>query len=195
MRLARPLGVAQENDPAVAGGDLLHVGHGLFEHAIIGRDDDHRHRFVDQRNRAVLELARGIAFGVNVGNFLELERTFERNRIAGAASEIEDVAALCEIARQMLDLGLERERLRHQARHLDQGAHQRPLVRPDSTSRARAAAIPSAASTASWQVKALVEATPISGPASVGMTASLSRAIVEVGTLTTATTCCCCSLA
>ena len=41
------------------------------------------------------------------------------------------------------------------------------------------------ASTASWQVKALVEATPISGPASVGITTSLSRAMVEVGTLTT----------
>ena len=37
---------------------------------------------------------------------------------------------------------------------------------------------------ASWQVKALVEATPISGPASVGAAASARRAIVEVGTLT-----------
>ncbi len=34
-------------------------------------------------------------------------------------------------------------------------------------------------------MKALVEATPISGPASVGITTSLSRAMVEVGTLTT----------
>jgi hypothetical protein len=33
-------------------------------------------------------------------------------------------------------------------------------------------------------VKALVEATPTSGPASVGATTSLSRAMVEVGTLT-----------
>ena len=40
------------------------------------------------------------------------------------------------------------------------------------------------ASTASWQVKALVEATPISGPASVGSAMSDSRAIEEVRTLT-----------
>ena len=39
-------------------------------------------------------------------------------------------------------------------------------------------------------MKALVEATPISGPASVGITTSLSRAIVEVGTLTIDSTCC-----
>ena len=51
------------------------------------------------------------------------------------------------------------------------------------------------ANTASWQVNALVEATPISGPASVGITTSLSRAIVEVGTLTTESTCCLFSLA
>ena len=65
----------------------------------------------------------------------------------------------------------------------------------DSTPRARPAAIARHASTASWQVKALVEATPISGPASVGSTTSLSRAIVEVGTLTTERMCCFCSLA
>ena len=49
------------------------------------------------------------------------------------------------------------------------------------------AAIASVASTVSWQVKALVEATPISGPARIGSATSLSRAIVEVSTLTTET--------
>ena len=105
--------------------------------------------------------------------------------IAGAAAEIEDVAALREIARELLDLRLERERLRHQPRHLDQGVHQR-AARPSRTARRARGRPPTArhASTASWQVKALVEATPISGPASVGITTSLSRAMVEVGTLT-----------
>ncbi len=49
----------------------------------------------------------------------------------------------------------------------------------------RATLAASAASTASWQVKALVEATPISGPAWVGRSRSASRAIELVGTLTT----------
>ena len=59
----------------------------------------------------------------------------------------------------------------------------------DNSPRALPAATASAASTISWQVKALVEATPISGPASVGSTVSLSRAMVEVGTLTTESVC------
>jgi len=35
----------------------------------------------------VLHLARGVAFGVDVRDLLELERAFERDREAGAATE------------------------------------------------------------------------------------------------------------
>jgi hypothetical protein len=56
----------------------------------------------------------------------------------------------------------------------------------DKRAAARPAIIDSAASTESWQVNALVEATPISGPASVGKTALDSRAMVDSRTLTTA---------
>ncbi|MCY1379986.1 hypothetical protein D9M69_677600 [compost metagenome] len=56
----------------------------------------------------------------------------------------------------------------------------------ETVPRARPAPIESAASTASWQVKALVEATPISGPARIGNTASDSRAMVDSRVLTTA---------
>jgi hypothetical protein len=54
-----------------------------------------------------------------------------------------------------------------------------------SVPRARPAAIAVASSTVSCVVKALVEATPISGPARVGSTACDSRAIALSGTLTT----------
>ena len=57
------------------------------------------------------------------------------------------------------------------------------------TPRALPAAMARQASTVSWQVKALVEATPISGPASVGSTASDSRAIEDSRTLTMDTMC------
>jgi hypothetical protein len=40
-------------------------------------------------------------------------------------------------------------------------------------------------------VNALVDATPTSGPASVGINMSLSLAIVEFGTLTIERMCCC----
>ena len=53
--------------------------------------------------------------------------------------------------------------------------------------RARPRLIARQAIAASWQVKALVEATPISGPARVGAAASVSLAILDVGTLTTPT--------
>src|ERR1700687_2862627 len=49
-------------------------------------NDDNREILVNQRIRAVLHLPRRITFGVNVGNFLELERAFERYRIVNAAS-------------------------------------------------------------------------------------------------------------
>ena len=101
---------------------------GLLEHAVVRRDCEHRHVFVDERDRAVLEFARGIALGMDVGDFLELERAFERERIAGAAAEIEHVVALGEIARELLDLRLEPQRLRHQARHLDQRVHEFGLI-------------------------------------------------------------------
>jgi hypothetical protein len=48
---------------------------------------------VDQRIGAVLHFAGGIAFGVNVGNFLQLERAFERDRIVNAAAEKEKSCA------------------------------------------------------------------------------------------------------
>ncbi len=50
-------------------------------------------------------------------------------------------------------------------------------------------------STVSCVVKALVEATPISGPARVGSTASDSRAMALSGTLTTDRIVCFCPLA
>ncbi len=56
--------------------------------------------------------------------------------------------------------------------------------------RARAAPIAKQASVVSCAVNALVLATPISGPASVSSTASLSRAMVLSGTFSTLSTCC-----
>ncbi len=52
--------------------------------------------------------------------------------------------------------------------------------------RRAAAATARAASTETWAVKALVEATPISGPAWVGQSTLASRAMVDWCALTTA---------
>jgi hypothetical protein len=53
----------------------------------LGATADHRHVLVHQRQRAVLEFAGRIALGVDVGDFLELQRAFQRDRVVVAAAE------------------------------------------------------------------------------------------------------------
>ena len=49
--------------------------------------DDDRQALLDQRDRAVLELAGGEALGVHVGELLELERALQRHRVADVPAE------------------------------------------------------------------------------------------------------------
>src|SRR5262249_61511620 len=84
---------------------------------------------VDQRYRSVLELAGSVALGVDVGNFLELKRAFERDRKARAATKIKNVARFGQILCKLFDLRFERERSSHQTRHLDQRPHKDLLIR------------------------------------------------------------------
>src|SRR5262245_43165600 len=86
MRPARGVQVGRQASAAAPRRHFLHIRHGLVEHAIVRRDYDHRHLLVDQRDRPVLELAAGVALGVDVRNFLELERALGRQREAGAAA-------------------------------------------------------------------------------------------------------------
>ena len=57
--LARPHQAVAENVLLADDGDVVGLETGL-------------HVFVDQGDRAVLEFARGVAFGVDVGDFLQL---------------------------------------------------------------------------------------------------------------------------
>ena len=69
---------------------------------IVARGDHHHGKiFVDQRVRSVLHFACGIAFGVNVGNFLQLESAFERDGEVNAAAEIEKIGVAEELARNV----------------------------------------------------------------------------------------------
>jgi hypothetical protein len=87
------------DDAAGAGGDLLDVREGLFVLedgagvvGVFGGDADYGEGFVDEGVGAVLHLAGGVAFGVDVGDLLELERAFERDGVVDAAAEEEEVA-------------------------------------------------------------------------------------------------------
>ena len=110
----------QRDHRAAARLRLLDVPHHLLEDVIVRRNRDDGHGLVDERDRAVLHLAGRIALGVNVGDLLELQRAFERDRIVDAAPEIEEVAALVEALGDLLGERLALERLLEQQRQLRQ---------------------------------------------------------------------------
>ena len=93
---------------------------------VVRRDRDDRHLLVDERDRPVLHLAGGIALGVDVGDFLQLERALERDRIVDAAAEIQEVAPLVEALRDLLGHRLALERLLDEQRQLRQRIEVRP---------------------------------------------------------------------
>ena len=87
VRADRLVALLGDHDGAGAAGPyLLDVRDDLVvQHAAAGRRRDHAHHrgaLVDQRDRAVLELAGGEALGVHVGELLELERALQRHRVA-----------------------------------------------------------------------------------------------------------------
>ena len=86
------------DDPAGAGGYFLDVGESLFVledgagvGGVFGGDADDGEGFVDEGVGAVLHLAGGVAFGVDVGDLLELEGAFEGDGVVDAAAEEEEV--------------------------------------------------------------------------------------------------------
>ena len=93
---------------------------------IVRRNRDDWQLFVDERDRSVLHLAGGIALGMDVGDFLELERALERDRIVDAAPEVEEVAALVEAPGDVFGQRLALERLFEQQRQLRQRFEVRP---------------------------------------------------------------------
>ena len=91
------------DDAAAAGGDFLNVARGFFRTcrtlesgssgSLVAMHDDGE-GLVDEGVGAVLHLAGGVAFGVDVGDLLELERAFEGDGVVDAAAEEEEVAGV-----------------------------------------------------------------------------------------------------
>ena len=67
-----PGGVRDHDDAAAAGHDLLDVAEGLFKEIVVRRQHDDRNVLVNEGDRPMLHLARGIALGVDVGDLLQL---------------------------------------------------------------------------------------------------------------------------
>src|SRR5262249_45179398 len=86
------------NDDTIARFNLFYVGHALFVESdglaivVVARGQHNDGQvFVDERVGPVLHFASGIAFRVNVRNFLELEGAFESDRIVNAAAQIKKI--------------------------------------------------------------------------------------------------------
>ena len=93
---------------ALARAHLLEVrDHLVIDRAPV-RDHQHRHALVDQRDGPVLHLAGGVALGVDVGDFLELEGAFQRDREHDAPAQEQEVAGaevfLCDAAHALVEL-------------------------------------------------------------------------------------------
>ena len=67
----------------------------------------------------MLQLARRIALRVNVGDLLQLERTFHRDRKERTTAEEERVMFIRKALRKLLDDSIEREGLVDQRRQLN----------------------------------------------------------------------------
>ena len=147
---------------------LLDVADHLLEHVVVGRDRDDRHPLVDERDRPVLHLAGRIALGVDVGDLLELERAFERDRIVDAAAEEQEVGAVVEplrdLARSRADALIACSMI---CGSCSSSSMWRRISVGDSVPRTCAMYSASSCSATSCEVNALVDATPISGPACV----------------------------
>ena len=97
------------DDSTAAGGYLLYIAEGFFvlEDAggvvgVLGGDADYRERLVDEGVGAVLHLAGGVAFGVDVGDLLKLECAFEGDGVVDASAEEEEVVGVVEEAGEVL---------------------------------------------------------------------------------------------
>jgi hypothetical protein len=111
----------------------------------------------------VLQLAGRVGFGVDVGDFLELERTFHRHRVLRATAEEQGVVLVGEQLGDFLDgASMARASPRRVGRRRSSSTSSASTPAssvPRTWPRARVSSI----SDTSWVVKALVEATPISG--------------------------------
>ena len=83
--------MANRNHLAVASPDLLDITDHLGVDRIAGGNADHGHLLIDQGDRAMLHLAGGVAFGVDVADLLELEGPLQGDGIVDLPPQEEGI--------------------------------------------------------------------------------------------------------
>ena len=84
----------QRNDRRVPGFHFHQIAHGLFIQPVPRRQHNHWHVLIDERDRAVLHLSRGVAFCMDIRHFFQLQCTFERDGVIDATTEEQKVPLL-----------------------------------------------------------------------------------------------------
>src|SRR5437899_2622604 len=87
LRYFSSVGARVETAHTAARGHFLQVAFELLRQRVVRCDSDYRQLTGNQCEGTVLEFAGRVGLGVDVGHFLELERTFERDRIVQAPAE------------------------------------------------------------------------------------------------------------
>ena len=114
------VGIGQYIQNTATGAHFVQIALELFQQRVIGRDRDHRHFAGHQRQRPMLEFARRIGLGVNVGDFLEFQSTFHRNRVVQTTPQEKSVFFFGKVFRPADELRLQRQ---HRLQGSGQMAH------------------------------------------------------------------------
>ena len=128
VRIGRGLRRDHDHRPA-ARGHFLQVRGGLFEHLIHRGEGDDRRQFVDESDGPVLQLAGGIALGMDVADLLQLQRAFHGQREHRATAEEQYVRGLGDVIGDRLQVVFHAHGLGDQPRGLEQGLDQFGLLR------------------------------------------------------------------
>ena len=104
------------DDLAATGLDFANVADHLVEQGILRGNHHDRHVFVDKGDGAVLHFGGGVAFGVDVADFLELQGAFHGDRVAEVTSEVQEVVRLAECLCNFGDAVGELERFGNEVR-------------------------------------------------------------------------------
>ena len=82
----------------------MDIAEDLFVSAMVGGDEHYGHILVNQGDGAVFHFGGGIAFSMDVGDFLQLQGTFEGDRIVLQTTEIQHVTHILVFLRDVLHM-------------------------------------------------------------------------------------------
>ncbi len=108
--------IGEDIQHTATGAHLFDVGFQFFQQFVVRCHHDNRHIRVDQRQRAVFQLACGVGFRVNVRDLFELQRAFQCDWVLIATTEEQGMMLVGEIFRQRFNAFVLREHLLNTAR-------------------------------------------------------------------------------